>query len=106
MYKFMRIIVFFDLPTTNKRDRKNYTTFRKFLLNDGYHMLQYSVYSRICNGYDSVKKHIKKLNKNLPPNGSIRVLTLTEKQYVGMELLVSKETSPEENLGTNKTIII
>ncbi|WP_041921399.1 CRISPR-associated endonuclease Cas2 [Ilyobacter polytropus] len=102
----MRIIVFFDLPTAKKRDRKNYAIFRRFLLNDGYHMLQFSVYSRICNGYDSVKKHIKKLNNNLPPNGSIRVLTLTEKQYVGMELLVSKERSPEEKIGTSKTIII
>ncbi len=106
MFKFMRILVFFDLPVVSKRDRKNYTIFRRFLLNDGYHMIQFSVYSRICNGYDDVDKHIRKINKNLPPKGSVRVLTITEKQYSKMSLLVNTEKSLEEDLGVITTIII
>lgn len=53
----MRIIVFFDIPTKTKRDRKYAGRFRKFLLKEGYCMLQYSVYVRVCNGVDAVKKH-------------------------------------------------
>lgn len=59
----MRLLVFFDLPVVKKEDRKEYQNFRRFLLNDGYIMLQYSVYSRICNGIDGTNKHISRLKK-------------------------------------------
>ena len=55
MSKFMRMIVFFDLPVGTARERKAATKFRNFLIKDGYHMVQYSVYSRICNGNDAVE---------------------------------------------------
>ncbi len=98
----MRIIVFFDLPVVIPRERKEYTRFRKFLLKDGYTMLQYSVYTRICNGEDAVKKHMQRLKQNLPPvNGAIRALKVTEKQFENMEILLGSTTT-EEELGTNK----
>lgn len=98
----MRIIVFFDLPVVERKERKAYAKFRKFLLNDGYVMLQYSVYSRICNGEDSVRKHMKRLRENLPPvNGAIRAMKITEKQFENMEILLGS-TVPEEELGANK----
>ena len=62
----MRIIVFFDLPVVNKKERKVYAQFRKFLLKDGYDMVQYSVYSRLCNGNDMMNKHLKRLGQSLP----------------------------------------
>lgn len=62
----MRILVFFDLPTITKADKRAYTLFRRFLLQDGYDMLQWSVYSRIVNGEDDAKKHQQRLVKNLP----------------------------------------
>lgn len=88
--RFMRIIVFFDLPVTTKTERKIATDFRKFLIKDGYYMVQFSVYARVCNGYDAVNKHIKRLKTVVPDNGSIRVLTITEKQYEGMYVLAGK----------------
>lgn len=88
MTKFMRMIVFFDLPVKEKAAQKAAAKFRKFLIDDGYLMLQYSVYSRVCNGYDSVKAHEQRLKKHLPPNGSIRLLTITEKQYESMQILL------------------
>lgn len=84
----MRMMVFFDLPVVSKADRRAYTVFRRFLLNDGYDMIQFSVYGRILNGNDAEEKHMKRLVANLPPEGSIRVMTVTEKQYAGMKLLV------------------
>ena len=90
MTKFMRMIVFFDLPVTEKAAQKAATKFRNFLINDGYLMVQYSVYSRVCNGYDAVKTHEKRLKQHFPPNGSVRLLTITEKQYESMQILLGE----------------
>ncbi|WP_130859229.1 CRISPR-associated endonuclease Cas2 [Gracilibacillus phocaeensis] len=99
----MRILVFFDLPVVAKRDRKAYARFRKFLLNDGYVMLQYSVYYRICNGEEAVQKHMKRLRQNIPPvNGAIRTLKVTEKQFEKMEILLG-DTSANEEIDSNIT---
>lgn len=92
MNKFMRMIVFFDLPTVTARDRKAAAKFRNFLLKDGYHMMQLSVYTRICNGVDAVEKHEIRLNLNLPPKGSVRLLTITEKQYESIHVLLGEKT--------------
>ncbi|WP_262393541.1 CRISPR-associated endonuclease Cas2 [Sporolactobacillus inulinus] len=99
----MRILVFFDLPVTSSAERKEYSRFRKFLLKDGYTMLQFSVYSRICNGDDGVQKHVRRLKEHLPPvSGSIRSMKITEKQFENMEILLGEPTI-EEKLGSNKT---
>ena len=94
--KFMRLLVFFDLPVVKKEDRQEYQQFRRFLLNDGYIMLQYSVYARVCNGIEGTKKHIIRLKKNLPPKGSVRYLQITEKQYSEMKFLVGKPKPQEK----------
>lgn len=86
----MRMIVLFDLPVTTKAQRKSATKFRNFLLKDGYYMMQFSVYTRVCNGLDNIEKHSKRLNSMLPPYGSVRLLTITEKQYQDMHILLGK----------------
>lgn len=98
----MRIIVFFDLPVVKKKERKIYTQFRRFLLKDGYDMLQFSVYSRLCNGTDMMNKHLKRLSQNLPAKGSIRCLTVTEKQYEEMKFLVGKPTVKERKVNSEQ----
>lgn len=84
----MRLLVFFDLPVVTRAERRAYTVFRRFLINDGYDMIQFSVYGRILNGNDALEKHYKRLVDNLPPEGSVRCLTVTEKQFASMKLLV------------------
>lgn len=86
----MRVMVFFDLPVTLKRERKIAANFRKFLLKDGYYMVQFSVYARVCNGYDAAEKHIKRLEIAVPDNGSVRAMIITEKQYESMYVLTGK----------------
>lgn len=88
MNKFMRMLVFFDIPVKTSRERRIATGFRNFLLKDGYYMVQYSVYARVCNGMDAVNKHRIRLNSALPENGSVRLLVITEKQYESIEILV------------------
>lgn len=86
-YRDMRILLFFDLPTQTSKDRKNYQQFRKFLLNDGYIMVQYSVYSRFCRNYQAINKHKKRIHDNKPAEGEVRFMIVTEKQYHAMTVL-------------------
>lgn len=95
MNRFMRMLVFFDLPVKTKENRREAARFRKFLLNDGYYMVQYSVYARICNGMDAVNKHRQRLKQNLPDDGAIRMLVITEKQYESIEILLGSLTSAD-----------
>ncbi|CAC9490546.1 CRISPR-associated protein Cas2 [uncultured Gammaproteobacteria bacterium] len=97
--RFMRLIVFFDLPTKTKHDKKVYTVFRRYLLKDGFIMLQFSVYSRVCKGLDSIESHLKYLRSILPTKGNIRMLQVTEKQYARMEILLGTVRKTEKNAG-------
>ena len=77
----MRTIVFFDLPNVYAKDRRNYNLFKKFLTNEGFLMLQESVYSKIV--LNSVQSNllIERVKKNAPKKGMIQLMTITEKQY-------------------------
>ena len=59
-------------------------------------MLQYSVYARVCNGMDAVEKHRLRVRNNLPDNGAVRMLTITEKQYESIEILLGKLSEADE----------
>ena len=103
--RYMRMLVFFDLPVVTKAERRAYTVFRRFLLNDGYDMIQFSVYGRIVNGRDAETKHMQRLVSNLPPNGSVRMLTVTEKQYASTKLLVGLPLFQEKAIKANQMLL-
>lgn len=103
--RYMRMLVFFDLPVVTKAERRAYTLFRRFLINDGYDMIQYSVYGRILNGSDAQEKHMKRLVSNLPQEGSIRVLTVTEKQFASMQILVGLPLFQEKRVNINQMLL-
>ena len=101
----MRLLVFFDLPMVTKTEKRAYVQFRRFLLNDGYDMIQFSVYGRILNGNDAEEKHMKRLLDNLPPEGSVRVLSVTEKQYASMKLLVGMPLFQEKQVNAAQILL-
>lgn len=101
----MRMLVFFDLPTLTKENKKNAQNFRQFLLKEGYIMLQWSVYSRICKGQHEVDTHSKRLKASLPEEGSIRLLTVTEKQYANMEILLGP-VKKTEKIGATQLLLL
>ncbi|WP_443091160.1 CRISPR-associated endonuclease Cas2 [Basfia succiniciproducens] len=103
--KFMRIIVFFDLPVTTAAKRKAANQFRQFLVKDGYQMLQLSVYSRIVRGRDSLEKHNKRLSENLPEEGAIRCLEVTEKQFASMRILLGELKTQEKKVNANQMLL-
>ncbi len=95
---FMRLFVMFDLPTNTKRDRQYASKFRSHLIRNGFNMMQYSIYIRICKGQDETDKYINRIKKALPPKGNVRVLQITDKQYSRMEILVGEEKIVEKKL--------
>ncbi len=94
--RFMWLFVFFDLPVKTKTERRVATRFRNFLLKDGYMMIQFSVYARICNGQDRVDKHLQRLQATIPQKGSVRVMQITDKQYERMKILVGTKKNNEK----------
>ena len=101
-YKIMRILCMFDLPVETESQRRAYRIFRKELIKEGFVMIQYSIYSRLCNGTDMTNKHLKRLNTILPEKGSVRCLTITEKQYEEMKFLVGKPSVKEKRVNCNQ----
>lgn len=89
----MRTIVFFDLPTTTSSDIKEYTKFRKFLLKSGFLMMQESVYSKISLNTTASNILLENIRKNSPDKGLIQVLTVTEKQFSKMEMIIGEKKS-------------
>lgn len=103
--RYMRLIVFFDLPTVTKAEKRAYTLFRRFLLQDGYDMIQWSVYARMVNGFDDADKHLKRLSTNLPKQGSVRCLQVSEKQFAAMKLLVGQMSFQEKTVNAQQILL-
>lgn len=94
----MRMIVFFDLPVKTKNERKEATKFRNFLIKNGFYMIQFSVYVKTCKGYDSVETHKNRIRSNLPKNGCIRLMIITEKQYQQIDILLGNLKSEDKHI--------
>jgi len=87
----MWVLVFFDLPTETKKERKAHAQFRKNLMNDGFTMFQFSIYLRHCASHESADAHIKWVKKLLPEKGHVGILCITDKQFGSMELFYCKK---------------
>ena len=92
----MRLLLFFDLPVETSANRRDYRQFKKFLLNDGYLMLQESVYSKLVTNDGNASGAIHRLRKNRPPNGLVQVLKVTEKQFATMEYITGNRAGYDE----------
>lgn len=93
-YRYMRMILMFDMPTDTVEERKAYRKFRKFLLNEGFIMHQFSIYSKLLLNNTANKAMVDRLQENNPKKGSITLLTVTEKQFSRMIYLNGdKDTS-------------
>ena len=99
------LFVLFDLPVGTKVERRAATRFRNFLKDDGYMMLQFSVYARVCRGDDAAEKHVARVCKSLPTSGSVRALQVTDKQYARMRLLLGK-AEKNEKIGATQLVLL
>ncbi|MCR4822444.1 MAG: CRISPR-associated endonuclease Cas2 [Treponema sp.] len=80
-YELMWMIVLFDLPVVEKEERKEAGQFRNFLLDNGFAMIQYSIYTKLFSGKDACEKYYKLIRENLPAEGKVDIITITDKQY-------------------------
>ena len=103
--RYMWLFVFFDLPVGTKDQRRAASRFRNFLKDDGFLMLQWSVYARVCRGEEAVDKHDSRVTKNLPTKGSVRTLRVTERQYARMKMLIG-ESKKSEKVASNQLVLL
>lgn len=104
-YRFMRIIVMFDLPMISSNDRKVYRSFRKFLLSTGFYMIQESIYVKLVLNSVEAEKIKKYIRKSKPESGLVQMIIVTEKQFSKMETLVG-EVSSEVICTTDRLVIL
>lgn len=92
-YRFMRVLVFFDLPVLTEKNRKDYRDFRKFLLKSGFLMVQESVYCKLAQNSVAADSIVENVKKHKPDSGLVQLLRVTERQYAKMECIVGEYRS-------------
>lgn len=92
-YRFMRILVMFDLPVETTEQKREYRRFRNYLIKNGFLMLQESIYSKLALNQTVAESVAKSVRKNKPKEGLVQMLVITEKQFSRMELISGKYTS-------------
>ena len=95
-FKMGWIMLMFDLPTTTKREQSQANKFRQGLLKEGFTMLQFSVYTRACIGYDHMKKKAKHIENIIPNNGNVRVFFITDKQWEKSICVIGQDYQAEK----------
>ena len=95
-FRSMWLITMFDLPTDTKEARRAYQLFRECLLNNGFLMLQFSVYGRHCPSEENTNVHIRRIIRMLPDEGEVRILKITDKQFERMQVFYGKTRKPTE----------
>ncbi len=93
----MWILVLFDLPVLTPEERKEATTFRNLLLDNGFEMSQFSVYQRFCSSKEASETYIKTIEMNLPSGGKVHILMFTDKQYETMRSFVGRKKEKKKN---------
>ena len=95
----------FDLPMDTNSEKKDYRIFRKYLIENGFLMMQYSIYVRVCTNQTMADNYMDKINKNLPSDGAVRGLIITDKQYEKMKIFLG-DKSKNEKIITDKRLIV
>lgn len=96
-YKTMWMVVMFDLPVDTKAAIKEANDFRIKLKKDGFLMMQYSIYTRHCPSRENADVHERRVKRNLPPDGEVRILRVTDRQFGKMKIFRGKRRKAVEN---------
>ena len=95
------------LAPTNKYGTKTaYTELRKFLIKDGYLLLQPEVFMRVENTKKNCIKHQNRIKQFLPPTGTVRMFILTENQFYSCVLCQDEVDSQEYYVGAKDYITL
>jgi CRISPR-associated protein Cas2 len=80
-YRMGWILVMFDLPVLTDAERRSASRFRKDLLDNGYLMIQFSIYARPCISYEQMQTHITRVKSITPEAGNVRLMFITDQQW-------------------------
>lgn len=105
-YVSMRVICIFDLPVITNNEKRAYRNFRKFLLKNGFEMLQFSVYIRTCPNRSFANKFYKKIRAHAPRKGDIKLISITEKQFEDMECIICSDKEKNIILQSDDLVVI
>jgi CRISPR-associated protein Cas2 len=86
----------FDLPVDSSKARSHYAKFRKLLLKQGFTMMQFSVYARYCRSQERSDVFCKRIKQSLPPEGEVRVLSVTDHQFSKMQVFIGRKRAKPE----------
>jgi CRISPR-associated endoribonuclease cas2 len=103
-YRYMRVLVFFDLPVLTEANRRDYRVFRKYLIKSGFMMIQESVYCKLAQNGSVADAMVENIKKNKPSEGLVQVLRVTEKQYNKMDFIIGENTG--DVLSTDERLVI
>lgn len=103
-YRYMRVLVFFDLPVLTEANRRDYRVFRKYLIKSGFMMIQESVYCKLAQNGSVADAMVENIKKNKPSEGIVQVLRVTEKQYNKMDFIIGENTG--DVLSTDERLVI
>lgn len=101
----MRVFVMFDLPTETSKERRTYRKFRKYLISNGFMMMQQSIYCKLALNRSVANSITNGLHKNKPDEGLVQILIITEKQFSKMEILVG-DVQDEELSDDSRLVIL
>ena len=96
-YRCMWVVAMFDLPVDTKKARRAYAQFRKKLLKDGFTRMQFSVYMRHCASEENATVHVERVERSVPDDGEVRILTITDKQFERMRIFWGRMRKPPES---------
>lgn len=105
-YKIMRLLLLFDMPNLTDDEKRAYRQFRDAIIDDGFMMLQYSVYVRYCQNDSDALKHIERVKNKRPKYGNIRIIKVTENQYVSMVMIQGEKTTQEQAISEEQLLFI
>ena len=90
------LVVMFDLPVKTKLQKRRYVQFHDFLIDEGFNMMQYSVYGRHLATRERGDAKENRVASKVPPQGQVRIIRLTEAQFSNMKIFQNLEaTEPE-----------
>ena len=103
-YRYMRVVVLFDMPVDTLDQRREYRQFRKHLIRDGFIMMQQSVYTKLALNQTAATAIKARVRKNKPKFGIVQMIALTEKQFSAMESVVGEVNS--DTVDSDRKVVV
>lgn len=87
MNRYSVIMVIFDLCMMTANGRREYRSFRKYLISSGYKFIQESVYVKLIRNVSSCESEIRAINYEAPGEGSVIAIPMTLNDFKSIRFL-------------------